>query len=304
MTKLLKDNVIIPAWNMVKDDIKIKKFYLLPWLLSIIFLTVLLVYQSIYTYVELFEKKEEALVIILKLFHSDYVIEILVTAIIFLIVYFLLMPIFEGWLIKYIHAKNSDNPIDTWDAFWEWLYKFFPIFEYNNIFSEFKIISILNAYLFTIRFIWIEFISTINYIFLVLLILWFILNILFSYSKYIIIIENKPVFKAIWISSKITILNIKRTVKLYFLMLFLNIRVIFNFIIFLSFPIIIVIAIWLITTKIFLVVAITILTILFIIFILALWYLTAVLEVFKTSTWYYAYVEWKKKLSNDLEINE
>ena len=299
MTKLLKENIILPAWNIIKDDTKIKKYYLFPWLLSILFLTILLVYQSIYTYVEVFWKKEEALVIILKFFHSDYVFEIVTATIIFLIIYFLLTPIFEWWLIKYIHTKNSGNSMSTSEAFWQWIYKFFPLFEYNNIFSEFKIISILNGYLFIIRFIGAEFISIISYIFIVLLFLWIILNILFTYSKYIIILDNKWVFEAIWISSKITILNLKRTVKLYFLMLFLNMRVIFNFIIFLSFPIVMVVAIWLITTKIFLIVAITILTLLFIFFILVLWYLTAVLEVFKTSIWYYAYIEWKNKLEDE-----
>lgn len=299
MTKLLKDKVIIPARNIIKDDTKIKKFYIFPWLLSILFLTILLVYQSIYTYVELFWKKEEALVLILKFFHSDYIFEILIVAWIFLIIYFILVPIFEWGLIKYIHAKNSDNPISTSDAFWQWFYKFFPLFEYNNLFSEFKIISILNGYLFIIRFLWVEYIATINYVFIVLLIIWIILNILFAYSKYIITIDNKWVFESIWTSSKIAVLNFKRTVKLYFLMLFLNIRVVFNFIIFLSFPIVMVVAIWLFTTKIFLVVAITILTILFVAFIWALWYLTAVLEVFKTSAWYYAYIEWKKKLEDD-----
>lgn len=299
MGKLLKENIIIPAWKIIKDDSKIKKFYLFPWLLSILFLTVLLVYQSIYTYVVLFWKKEEALEIILKFFHSNYAIEILIGSAIFLFIYFLLTPIFEWWLIKYIELKNSKNELSTSEAFWQWLYKFFPIFEYNNIFSEFKIVSILNGFLFTIRFIWIEYISTISYIFIILLFFSIILNILFSYSKYIIILDNKWVFEAIWISSKITILNIKRTIKLYFFILFLNMRVIFNFIIFLSFPIIIVVAIWLITTKIFLIMAITILTILFIFFILVLWYLTAVLEVFKTSIWYYAYKEWKKHLNED-----
>jgi hypothetical protein len=179
---------------------------------------------------------------------------------------------------------------------WEWLYNFLPIFEYNNVFSEFKIISILNGYLFTIRFIWVEFINVISYIFLILLFLWIIINIILSYSKYIIILDNQPVFKAIWISTKITILNLKRTIKLYFLMLSLNVRVIFNFFIFLSFPIIMVTAIWLFTSKIFIFVAITILSILFIVFLWILWYLNAVLEVFKTSAWYYAYIEWKKKL--------
>ena len=304
MAKLLKEKIIIPAWNIIKDDTKIKKFYIFPWLLSILFLTILLVYQSIYTYVELFWKKDEALVIILKFFHSDFAFEAIISAIIFLIIYFLLLPIFEWWLIKYIDSKNTEKELSTGEAFWQWVYKFFPLFEYNNIFSEFKIISILNGYLFTIRFLWVEYIKAISYIFVVLLILWIIINILFSYSKYIITLENKWVFESVWDSSKIAILNFKRTVRLYFLMLFLNLRVIFNFIVFLSFPIIIVIAIWLITTKIFLVVAITILSILFVVFILALWYLTAVLEVFKTSIWYYAYIEWKKMLEDNETIKK
>lgn len=300
MSKLLKDKIILPAWELIKEDIKIKKFYLLPWLLSILFLTVLLVYQTIYTYVILFWKKEEALVIILKFFQSDYIIEVLISSIIFLIIYFLLIPIFEWWLIKYIDSKNNNKEISTSEAFWQWLYNFFPIFEYNNLFSEFKIISIINWFLFTLRFIWIEYIAMLSYIFSILLLLGLFLNILFAYTKYIIILEKLPIFKSIWISSKITILNIRRTTKLYFLMLFLNMRVIFNFIIFLSFPIIIVIAIWLITTKIFLFMAIFILIVLFILFILALWYLTAVLEVFTTAIWYYAYKEGKKLLDDEL----
>lgn len=305
MTKLIKENIIIPSWNIIKDDIKIKKFYLFPWLLSIIFLTVLLVYQSIYTYVELFWKKEEALVLILKFFQNDYIFEIIIAAIIFLITYIIITPIFEWWLIKYIHFKNTQDEISTWEALWQWIYKFLPLFEYNNIFSEFKIMSILNAYLFTLRFLWIEYIKWLTYTFLVILFLWIIMNILFSYSKYIIVLENKNVFKSVWISSKITILNPRRTVRLYFFMFFLNLRVIFNFLIFLSFPIIMAVAIWLITTKIYLLVAISLLSVLFISFILALWYLTAVLEVFKTAIWYYAYIEWKKKLdAEDMDWND
>jgi len=292
----MREKIIIPAWNIIKDDSRIKIFYIIPWLFSIIFLTVLLVYQTIYTYVVLFWNKEKALVIILELFQNHYIIEIIITAVIFLIIYIIITPIFEWWLIKYIHLKNINEELTTIDAFWQWLYKFLPLFEYNNIFSEFKTMSILNAYLFTIRYLWIEYIKVISYLFLIILMFWIIVNILFSYSKYIIVLENKSVFKSTWISSKIAILNLSRTVRLYFFIFILNLRVIFNFIIFLSFPIIMVIAIWLITTKLFLFVAISILSIIFIILILALWYLSAVLDVFKTSIWYYWYIEWKKKL--------
>ena len=95
MSHILKENIILPAWKIIQNDSSIKKVYFFPGLLSIIFLTALLVYQAIYTYVEIFEKKDEAFVILLNFFHSDYLIEVIVSAIIFLVIYILIMPIFE-----------------------------------------------------------------------------------------------------------------------------------------------------------------------------------------------------------------
>lgn len=304
MSNIVKDNIIIPAWEMIKHDGRIKGIYFLPWLLGIIFLTVLLVYQSIYTYVELFGKKDEALVIILKFFHSEYVIETLIAFWVFLVAYFLLTPIFEWWLIKYIDSKYEGTPLDVSETLTLGLYKFLPLFEYNNMISEFKFISILNWYLFTIRFIGVEYIHYISYIFIVVFVFGTIINILFSYAKYEIILQNKWVFDSLWISIRIAILNLKTTVKLHLLILFLNIRVIINFIIFLSFPIIIVVALSFITSKIFLFVAVTILSILFIFFILLLWYLSAVLEVFTKAIWFFAYQVGKKKMENIKELHE
>ncbi len=78
MSNVLKEKVILPSWELIRQDSTIKKFYLFPGILSIIFLTFLLVYQAIYTYVEIFDKKREALVLILDFFHSDYLIEVAV----------------------------------------------------------------------------------------------------------------------------------------------------------------------------------------------------------------------------------
>jgi len=302
MSNIIKDKIIIPSWDIIKEDNKIKKFYFFPWLLSIIFLTFLLVYQFIYTWVVLFWKKEEALVVVLKFFHSNYLIETVIAFIIFLIIYFILTPIFEWGLIKYIDNRNKDIKMSCSEVFSLWLYKFLPVFEYNNIFSEFKFISILNFYLFTLRFLWIEYIDKISYWYLIIFVFSTILNVLFVYSKYEIVVGNKWIFESIWLSSKIALLNIKNTIKLYFLMLVLNIRVIFNFLIFLSFPIIMAVAVLLITSKIFLILAIWILSILFIFFIAILWYLTAVLEIFTTSIWYYAYKEWKENIEKLKEM--
>jgi hypothetical protein len=51
------ERIILPAWKLVSNDSKIKKFYLFPSLLSTIFLTALLVYQSIYTYFVVLKKE-------------------------------------------------------------------------------------------------------------------------------------------------------------------------------------------------------------------------------------------------------
>lgn len=299
MTNNFIDNIIIPAWEIVKNDWKIKKFYFLPWLLSIMFLTFLLVYQVVYTYVEVFWKTEEAFVIMLNFFHSDYIVHVSIFAFIFLVIYFILTPIFEWGLIRYIHNKDSLKEYSYSEIFWSWMYRFFPLFEYNNIFSEFKFISILNGYLFSIRFIWIDYINTISIIFLIILFISIIINSLFAYSKYEIVLWNKKTFEAAWSSSKIAILNMWITIKIYFLMFLFNIRVIINFIIFLTFPLAFIAILWLITSTLFQAIALVILSLLFLFFIIILWYLTAVLDVFKAAVWYYAYIHWKKILEKE-----
>jgi hypothetical protein len=95
MSQNVKHKIITEAWELIKDDIALKKMYFFPGLLSIVFLTILLVYQSIYTYVIIFHQKEKALEIILNFFHSSYAFEIIIIFLVFIIIYILLLPIFE-----------------------------------------------------------------------------------------------------------------------------------------------------------------------------------------------------------------
>jgi len=48
-----KKGIIIPSWKTIALDSKVKKFYFLPGILGVIFLTVVLVYQTVYTYVKI-----------------------------------------------------------------------------------------------------------------------------------------------------------------------------------------------------------------------------------------------------------
>jgi len=94
-TALLKEKIILPSLELIKNDSKIKKYYFVPGLLSIILLSVILVYQSIYTYVIILGKKREALQVILDFFHSAYIVEAIIISIIFMLIYIIAMPILE-----------------------------------------------------------------------------------------------------------------------------------------------------------------------------------------------------------------
>lgn len=298
MNDNIKKNIIQKAWDIIHEDNKIKKFYFFPGLISIIFLTIILVYQTIYTYVEIFHQEDKALRVILSAFHSWYITEILIWFWTFFLLYMILTPLYESTLISYISKKQeSDTEVSLSDSFWNWLYRFLPILEFWNIFSQFRFMSILNMYLFCLRFIWLEYIWYLTLSFCFLLIISTVVNILFAYARFEIVLNNKKALESITESIKIAILNIWSTTKLYFYMFLVNIRIIINFFVFLLFPFFIATAITYISTKVFLIITVIILSIIFFVLILILWYLGWVFEILKTSIRYFAYIEWKKKIS-------
>lgn len=297
MTSLdFQRKIILPAYQLISHDGKVKRFYFLPGMLSILFLSILLVYQVIYTYVEILWKKKEALEIILNFLHSQYATEIIITAIIFILLYIFIIPVFEWGLIRYIDEKVSWNTVGMSDSFGFWVFRFYPMFEHNNIFSMFKLMSIINAFLFSIRFLGLEYLKYMTIVAIIAFFFSIIINTLVSYAKYEIVLQNKTVFQAVGTSAKIALLNLKTTLRLYVMMFVVNIKVIINFFIFLIFPVLFIGAVGFITSTFFLTIVIVLLSIVFIGVIILLWYMTGVLEIFTTAAWYFAYKEGRAKL--------
>jgi len=265
MDNSFTDSILNPSLELIKNDSKIKRFYFLPWLLSVVFLSVLLVYQVVYTYVVLLGNKDAAAEIVLEIFHSQYATEILISSAIFVVFYIFLTPIFEGGLIRYIQKKSQGEASRS-----------------ESI---------------TLRFLGLEYATAIGVFFFIAFLFSIILNIFIAYTRYEIVLENKGVFESIGTSSQIALLNIKTTLKLYVLMFIMNIKVVLNFIIFLIFPIMSAFILWFITSQTFATIAIVLLGAVFVFLILVLGYMAAVLEVFTTSIWYNAYKQWKAKLA-------
>ena len=291
-----RKNILLPSLDIIRHDHRIKRFYFFPWLLSVVFLSILLLYQVAYTSVVLLERKEAALEIILQLFHNEYLSQMLIVAIIFIVFYLILIPIFEWALIQYINNKNIEWSASRSDSMWVGIFRFYALFEFNNIFNMFKFISIVNGYLFSLRFLWVEYIRSLSIFFFIAFIFSIIINIVVAYARYEIVLNKKWVFEAIWISSQISLINIKTTLKLYVFMFIMNIKVMLNFIIFLIFPLIAIFITGFLTSSIFTTIALFLLAAVFVFLLLILWYMTAVLDIFTTAIWYHAYKEGKGKL--------
>ena len=119
---------------------------------------------------------------------------------------------------------------------------------------------------------------------------------MFIYTKYEIVLQKKWVIEWIIKSKEIVIINFVTTIKLYFFMFALNIRVIINFIFILFFPILISASFTYITSDILKYLSIFSIVIIFWVILLILSYLSGVLEIFKNAIWYNAYKEGKKKV--------
>ncbi len=291
-----KENILLPSLETIKSDAKIKKFYFFPGLLSVIFLWVLLLYQVVYTYVVLLGRKEQAFEVILSFFHSDYLSYLIIVSAIFVVFYIILIPIFEWALIQYIDKRQRGEASRS-DSIGVWVFRFYPLFEFNNIFNMFKFISIINWYLFSLRFLWLEYLKVLSIFFVIAFFFSLIVNIIVAYARYEIVLQKKWVFEAIWVSSQISLLNIKTTIKLYFLMFIMNMKVMLNFIVFLVFPLFAVFVTGFLSSNIFTTIALFLLGAIFIFLLLVLGYMAAVLDIFTTSIWYHAYREWKDKLT-------
>ncbi len=296
MADQFTENILIPSLNVIRNDGRIKRFYFFPWLISVIFVSVLLVYQVVYTYVVLLWNEDQIFQLLLSVFHSNFITPLLIAGGIFIISYVILLPIFEGALIGYLH-QSSEKTVSRSDALWFWIYRFYALFEFNNIFWMFKLASILNWFLFTLRYLGIEYVSWLAIFFFIAFLFSIILNILIAYAKYEVVLENAGVFEAIGTSSQIALLNIKTTLRLYVLMFAMNIKVIINFTVFFIFPIFAAFLTGVISSQTFTAIAFTILWVIFLFFILLLWYLAAVLDIFTTSMWYRAYKMGKEKIT-------
>jgi hypothetical protein len=151
--------------------------------------------------------------------------------IVFALLWFILVPIFQGGLIVMIKRAYDGLEIKKRQGFSEGVLNFFKLFAFHNLISfVFNIFSV-----FTYITIPLKFISTEAFYFILIPgILWIITalvgNMLFVYVKFFLVLRKMSVAKAIRSSARYVLRYFSETIVVFLLLLVISLRVLLNII--------------------------------------------------------------------------
>ena len=172
---------------------------------------------------------------------SDH--KILTTLIIILIAlilvgYFITPPVFKGTLITALHNIKNDQPLKG--SMEVGIRNFFPIFEFSLLTGAFSITTLLTEANFILRW-WGEKVLLVALTFLLFIaMVGLIINFLFTYTEYFIVLQKKPLIRSIMDSSILVVANLRKTILVFVLMLLIGARIILNVLLVLLIPMLVV----------------------------------------------------------------
>lgn len=211
----------------------------------------------------------------------------IILAILVLLAYILLPPIFKGTLIRALMNIRYYKPISG--SAEVGVRKFFPMFEFGLITGAFSIVTLFSESSFILRW-WGQ-----NIFFLVLPILLFIgmigliASFLFTYTEYFIILEDHRLIQAIKESVVLVISNLRKTILIFILMVLISARIILNAILVLFIPMLVIGLTSYFSTIFLSTVGIVIMGILSFIILLIASYLMGLFSVFATAVWVFTF---------------
>jgi hypothetical protein len=163
----MKESIVLSAWEMVTEFHSLKKLNFIPSFIGMLWLFVILFYQFTFTYIHIFNKKDEALEILSNFIHTQYFGETLGILAGIFILYLLLEPIATGGIIEMMHSykqHHGEKNRRSWQGFFDGLRHFLPIFEVHNLTAIFRPLSIITFYILLLRVFGKEFVMPITII--------------------------------------------------------------------------------------------------------------------------------------------
>ncbi len=198
-------------------------------------------------------------------------------------------PIFRGILINALmKVKRYESITGSVEI---GVRRFFPLFEFGLLTGAFSITTLFTESSFILRW-WGE-----NVFFVILPILLFIamagliINFLFTYSEYFIVLENKKLMHAMMESSVLVVANLKKTILVFVLMLLIGVRIILNVLLILLIPMLVVGAASYFATVFLSTFGLVMITFFVLLILIVSSYLLGLFQIFATAVWVLTFAE-------------
>jgi hypothetical protein len=172
--------------------------------------------------------------------HPTLSVIAIILSVIVVLGYILTPPVFTGILINALMRIKRYESIEG--SVEVGVRHFFPMFEFALLTGSFSIITLFTEAAFILRW-WGE---SIFFVFLPILLFvamaGLIINFLFTYSEYYIVLEDKSLIRSIMDSTVLVIANLRKTILIFVLMMLIGARVILNVLLVLLIPMLVVAA--------------------------------------------------------------
>lgn len=232
--------------------------------------------------------------------HDQLLIPAVITVAVILLLYALLPTLCQGGLIQIIAGRRKGEPTKTFEGLSFGILVFLPLLEYHLLIKGFSIFSFLTEAAFILRNLGPGALQTLLPVLIVAVIIGFCLTLLFTYSEFFIVLDKKPVLRAMGRSAKLVILSWQHTFLIGILMLIIGLRVFINIIAVLLVPALLFLAAGLLATVTLAKIGIAIGVALAFIGLFVAAYFTGIINVFANAVWTFTFLE----LMNEQKIKD
>ena len=237
-------NTIGEAWEFTQNNKRLIKWYaFLPAVLSTVVGILYVAYQYLsFVNSPLFGQEQTFLTqVALRAreffsFNGEYIVPMVITAVVVGIFYILLPSFCQGAIIQMIARKRNGQEVKMRDGIRYGLLSFLPIFEYSWLVRTFSIVSVFTWAGFLARNLGWDALNTFTPILIVYFIVGLFVAVLFTYTEFFIVIDDRKVIESIAKSSTLVVTHLEETLLLIILMIIISVRILLQIVFVLLIP--------------------------------------------------------------------
>ncbi|MBU0667760.1 hypothetical protein KJ951_01830 [Patescibacteria group bacterium] len=300
--------IIGEAWEFTQSNKKLIIWYaLIPSILTTLAGIIYLVYQY-YSLVSspLFENWNQSFLMLVaskafQIVRDNFSVSLPIIIVIAVVgILYLLVPSFcEGAIIQLVARKRNGQDIRTRDGFRYGILSFLPLFEYSWLTRTFSPFSIFFWLLFLSRNLGWTALYTFWPIFFIFGIFGIILTVLFIYTEFFIVIDDRKVIDSVYRSSVLVMTHLEETILLSILMLIISVRILIQILFVLLIPALMLGIVYLIASATLPLIAFVIAGIVGLILLYIAAYISGTIHVFAASVWTFTFLE----LTSEMEVS-